>query len=594
MISGKKRRRLEAAAQLARLQEDCNRMRRQLRELDLWLPATGLQRQADQIIQWLEVIDQRLDLPLVVTLVGPTGAGKSTLFNALAGKDELSPTGYERPTTRKIKVLCRRAEDAAAVLGPDRQAAWDVISAKGSFPDQVILMDTPDTDSVAASGHLELIKRAIGISDVLICVFDAENPKRRDHADFLAPWINLFSGTSLVVVLNKCDRQDQTELTESILPGFRHYLEEAWQVPVDRLLAVSARSHLKDPAWEPGLRPRHAQDQFEQLHQLVWGNLARPLSAVRTRLANARHLRDYLATAIRQEADKARKQLAKALEDAGSLESMALGHSLDALASDAESLTQGTRIRLYQLLARGWVGPVGWIVAIWSRLLIFGAGAISLLRPGRPFQQAAGLVGALRHRAASKEKSARAADPEVATAALQAFRSTVLRRWPQTADLLVEAGFDPRVRDPEPVIGAATKLAETISGAWIVALDQRLQKAAARLQNGLLQFILNLPPLVALVWAGWLTLLHFVKGSYLAADFFIHFLAVEIILVLAGFFIIQMAVQFTVRKGRLQRQAFARLQSESGRPGVFDSLEVIRQATIVRKLVNDYREFEPD
>src|SRR5687768_7563516 len=45
-----------------------------------------------------------LDTPLVVVLLGPTGAGKSSLMNALAGS-AVSPSGVLRPTTRTAIVI---------------------------------------------------------------------------------------------------------------------------------------------------------------------------------------------------------------------------------------------------------------------------------------------------------------------------------------------------------------------------------------------------------------------------------------------------------------------------------------------------------
>src|SRR4051794_1394019 len=79
---------------------------------------------------------ERLGLGLdatVVALAGPTGAGKSTLFNLLAGR-ELSPSGVRRPTTATttaavadgvddalldwLDVRSRHALDAGAPAGP--------------------------------------------------------------------------------------------------------------------------------------------------------------------------------------------------------------------------------------------------------------------------------------------------------------------------------------------------------------------------------------------------------------------------------------------------------------------------------------------
>ena len=82
-----------------------------------WGASIPLQAECRAALETIEQLEQRLDRKLIVTIVGPTGSGKSTLLNALAGSDELSPTGIDRPTTRQIVVYCRQRADADELLG---------------------------------------------------------------------------------------------------------------------------------------------------------------------------------------------------------------------------------------------------------------------------------------------------------------------------------------------------------------------------------------------------------------------------------------------------------------------------------------------
>src|SRR5438445_11832620 len=56
-----------------------------------------------------------LKVPLLIVIIGPTGAGKSTLMNTLA-RAPVSPTGVLRPTTRDAELLATDT-DAEALEG---------------------------------------------------------------------------------------------------------------------------------------------------------------------------------------------------------------------------------------------------------------------------------------------------------------------------------------------------------------------------------------------------------------------------------------------------------------------------------------------
>ena len=102
-----------------------------------------------------------LDAPLVIVLLGPTGAGKSTLFNTLAGR-AASRTGVLRPTTREVVALLNPGDRAAlidggplAAIAPARLRLIEDASAEAG----VVLVDAPDLDSIehanrALSDHL--------------------------------------------------------------------------------------------------------------------------------------------------------------------------------------------------------------------------------------------------------------------------------------------------------------------------------------------------------------------------------------------------------------------------------------------------------
>src|SRR6188508_2793939 len=71
---------------------------------------------ADLLRGHIRVRAASLDAPLVVLLLGPTGAGKSTIFNTIAGS-AASPTGVLRPTTRVAIVLVHPDDRQALVEG---------------------------------------------------------------------------------------------------------------------------------------------------------------------------------------------------------------------------------------------------------------------------------------------------------------------------------------------------------------------------------------------------------------------------------------------------------------------------------------------
>jgi GTP-binding protein EngB required for normal cell division len=180
---------------------------------------------------------ERLGLGLdatVAALAGPTGAGKSTLFNALAG-GELVAAGRRRPTTSTA---------AAAVWGDVGDALLDWLEvplrhrrADGRW-DGLVLLDLPDFDSVEATHRLE-VDRVVQLVDLLVWVADPQ--KYADavlHERYLRPLAA--HGDAMLVVLNQADLLAPREHAAAVEDLRRLVAADGvGELPV---LAVSART----------------------------------------------------------------------------------------------------------------------------------------------------------------------------------------------------------------------------------------------------------------------------------------------------------------------------------------------------------------
>lgn len=178
----------------------------------------------------------------VVALLGATGSGKSSLFNALAGA-ELAATAVTRPTTTRplallgAEPLPAGTADLLDWLGISQRVQWPARSAV-PLGAGTILLDLPDIDSDAPA-HREIAQHLAGKVDVLVWVLDPE--KYADgviHHDFLTPMAAHADVT--IVVLNQIDRLDAPS-REAVLADLSGLLEREG-LSGAQLLALSART----------------------------------------------------------------------------------------------------------------------------------------------------------------------------------------------------------------------------------------------------------------------------------------------------------------------------------------------------------------
>ena len=179
---------------------------------------------------------QRLGLGVeatIVALAGPTGAGKSSLFNALAG-EELVTAGHLRPTT---------SVTTAAVWGDvgDPLLDWLAVQRRhrrAGAPEGLVLLDLPDFDSVR-SEHREEVERVVALADLMVWVVD---PQKYADGVLHERYLRRFAhhGATMLVVLNQADRLDAPG-TAACLADLGRLLA-ADGLPGLPVLALSART----------------------------------------------------------------------------------------------------------------------------------------------------------------------------------------------------------------------------------------------------------------------------------------------------------------------------------------------------------------
>ena len=124
--------------------------------------------------------------PILVALVGSTGAGKSTLVNSIVGT-HVSATGVRRPTTNSPVLACHPDDidwfaenNFLPTLPRVRQEglAWPgrdgllVLAASEGMPRGIALLDTPDIDSVVQAHH-EFAYQFLDASDLWLFMTSA-------------------------------------------------------------------------------------------------------------------------------------------------------------------------------------------------------------------------------------------------------------------------------------------------------------------------------------------------------------------------------------------------------------------------------------
>jgi len=325
------------------------------------------------VVDYLAPRARNAAAPLVVAILGSTGSGKSSLFNALAGR-AASPSGVLRPTTRRPIAIAHPADGGQELLpGMASRDAVDLVMDPAARRGLVVV-DAPDFDSV------ELANRALAVelleaADLVIFVTTATR-----YADQV-PWTMLGRahqrGVPLLAVLNRLP--PETDDADAVVADYRNLLQRGSLADAGAFGRLEVVPVLEDAldAERDALDANAVAPIRDALDRLMADEVARRAMARRSlasALAGLPAAIEEVATEVDQEQAAARELTATA-DRSYRERRAALG----------EELGRGTFLRAEVL--RQWQDFVG--AGQVARILAQGIGRVtatirSLFRPGPP------------------------------------------------------------------------------------------------------------------------------------------------------------------------------------------------------------------
>ena len=459
-------------------------IKKRLDELRFWLPARQLSRAVDDTISVIGELEERFDAKAIVAVVGGTGAGKSTLVNALCGKDGTVAEGIARPTTRNIAALARSAGDANMLLRNFAPGEISVCQDYGYRFSDVVLVDTPDTDSTECSQYSVLLDKVLAQADALICVFPAQDPKRRDNLARLAAKISSFKAEHVFLVVNQCDRIPEQELAE-VREDFERNIRKSW-TKTGKVFMVSARSSLNCPNWTQGETPLHAVNEFPALCAAI-----RELDG-----ANFADSRIQRAHQLRLEAEQLVVSYVRGCGDWDALcrkvkgfEEKLSAQLVEQEAARLVARTGDVSALLYRSVAERWHGPIG----LYLHVGLFFRNAVASLRYLNPRNWTSHAVSRFQGVLASRRTGEGALLDEALSFDWSLVKGLILAEWPAIGAELVNAfAMTPELLDGEKAV-AFDELEGALQRGWPRTLGAAIEKMARARSGAFWQIVLHLP-----------------------------------------------------------------------------------------------------
>ncbi|CAA9891791.1 conserved hypothetical protein [Candidatus Methylobacter favarea] len=248
------------------------------------------------------------ELPLQLTVVGPTQAGKSSLVNALLNSSAaaVSPlagyTIHPQGFCNGVKLsqcsglqryFGRFQQLPQAQLSKDRHDCYSLTEniADSAYLPPCVLWDTPDFDSIDSANYREGVIRAIALADIIILMISKEKYADQSVWDIMSIVEALRQPT--IICLNKLGEGSEALIINSLKEKWR----QARNDPFPEVVPLYYQKQAGLPAWpesrqqmlvqlahkvNPEKHPRTQQD----LLQKYWQSWLEPVIAEHEALNN--------------------------------------------------------------------------------------------------------------------------------------------------------------------------------------------------------------------------------------------------------------------------------------------------------------------